>query len=440
MPIKEAVAISKTILRNGFDAYIINANLQDEIIQMTNELALDIACEADFDTLSKLFPHLEEPNEEALIAVMTTESNLKVRFYPITANDCAHPDFTFMRISPHMLKVLEEKDQKLYTMIKGTLFTECCEDVFEDRSTGHIRLKGVASRTLQRDYGLAITALRMAANHDLPIESSTWLAIIRSSHQIADYVPMAVFVKELRMVAAENLWKFIQLLSDSFILHALLPEVAALHAVKQHKNKSDATEVTVFDYTIESMKQYAQDELSADWIGTLAMLFHAIGKLYCAENYQGRWTFYQYHRIGAQVTRGILNRLNFPPDEVDLICSLVRNHIRFHSMLTDKGIRRLLALPDSKRIIEMTRAIIKASASSYTNFNHNLKYLERADTPETMLEPFLNGNEIMEITSLPQGPTVGLIRDALLDAQKAGNVTNMEDAISFVREYTIGEE
>jgi len=105
-------------------------------------------------------------------------------------------------------------------------------------------------------------------------------------------------------------------------------------------------------------------------------------------------------------------------------------------MLTDKGIRRFKALDEYPRLIEMARADIKARDGNYTHFNHNMKYLERAETPEQMLEPLLNGNEIMEFTGLKPGPYVGVIRDALLKAQVTGEVTSMEEAIEYVKTYS----
>jgi len=43
-------------------------------------------------------------------------------------------------------------------------------------------------------------------------------------------------------------------------------------------------------------------------------------------------------------------------------------------------------------------------------------------TPEQMLEPLLNGNDIMRETHLKPGPLVGLIREALLQAQIAAGL------------------
>ncbi len=109
-----------------------------------------------------------------------------------------------------------------------------------------------------------------------------------------------------------------------------------------------------------------------------------MGKLHTAEFFDGRWTFYQHHRVGAKVTRKILSRLHFPPEEIDLICFLVRHHMRFHFMLTDRGIRRFKALDEYPRLIEMARADIKARGGSYKEFNHNMKMLGRT---EDKLEP-----------------------------------------------------
>ena len=73
--------------------------------------------------------------------------------------------------------------------------------------------------------------------------------------------------------------------------------------------------------------------------------------------------------MGAGVTRKILRRLHFTSEDIDLICHLVRHHMMFHFMLTDRGIRRFKALPETERLIAMCRADIEARDGSYTYFN-----------------------------------------------------------------------
>ena len=114
---------------------------------------------------------------------------------------------------------------------------------------------------------------------------------------------------------------------------------------------------------------------------------------------------------------------------------MTRHHKRFGFMLTDKGIRRFKALAEYPRLIEMERAGVKARGGNYTEFNHNMKMMERTDTPEEMLEPLLNGREIMDFTGLHPGPAVGIIRDALLQAQIRGDVISVPDAVEFAIRY-----
>jgi len=54
--LKDAITISKTLLRNGYDAHVINAPLQEHLLENAKQPTVDIACEPDLDTLIKLFP------------------------------------------------------------------------------------------------------------------------------------------------------------------------------------------------------------------------------------------------------------------------------------------------------------------------------------------------------------------------------------------------
>lgn len=304
---------------------------------------------------------------------------------------------------------------------------------FEDLSCGTVSFSGLPESTLKTWYLLGVRAMRFAANYHLPIEPNTWMTIMRNARRIVDYVSISDIMDEWRKVDAENMHHFVRMLFDSQVLHGFLPEVAGLTRVYQPTHDGGGQE-SVFDHTLAAMRHYPE-ELPYDWYGTMALLFHDVGKLYTAEYIEGQWSFAQHPQVGAQLTRKILGRLRFVPEDVDLICHLVRYHTRFNPMLTDKGIRRFKALDEYPRIIEMARANIKARGGSYASFNHNMKIMERADEPAEMLEPLLNGNEIMEFAGLKPGPMVGVIREALMQAQVKGDVTSVPEAVEFVCRY-----
>ncbi|MEF2146576.1 MAG: HD domain-containing protein [Desulfovibrionaceae bacterium] len=438
-PFKDAVGFCKTIMRNGYDAYVINARLQEQTLETdAAKPEIDISTEMDFEELSRLFPNVKPSNEPSVCGIIK-EGDSTYYFYQSQVITDAHPEECVTRLTPRLMKKLEQRGEvplsSVCPYIPSAVETL---DGFADFSEGQVRFLGIPDETLKRDYLLAVRALRFAANFQLPIEPNSWLAIVRGARRVLDYVSMTDIMDEWRKVEAETMWQFVHYLFDSQILHGLIPEVAALSRVKQIKNP-EAGEETVFQHTLDVMRHYPE-ELPYDWFGTLACLFHDVGKLFTAEYFEDQWTFYQHHRVGARITRKIMNRLRFEPEDIDLVCNLIKNHMRPHFMLTDKGIRRFKALDEYPRIMEMVRADIKARGGSYRELNHNLKMLERADIPEETLEPFLNGNEIMQATGLKPGPQVGLIRDTLLKAQISGEVLDYDGAIQFVKDYARREQ
>lgn len=433
--IKTAITLCKAIMRNGYDAYAINAPLQKFLIEKTGKKEVDIACACDLETLIKIFPNAAVYTQDGAMCVLQ-EDDVTLYFYPADVENASHPERGQLRITPRLLRRLQEQGEALKFNMQSPRTGKAEEGFGDFNACGCVKLDGIPALTLSQNYLRAIRALRFAANFDLPIDPQTWMSIIQSANRILDYVPAREIMEEWRQVAAESMWKFVRLLYDAQILHGVMPEVAALACVEQERNDDGVME-NVFDHTIECMRLYPEGKFSMDWFGVLATMFHDIGKLYTAEQLNGRWTFYQHHRVGAGVTRKILRRLHFAPEDIDLVCHLVRHHMIFHFMLTDRGIRRFKALSETPRLIEICRADIKARDGSYTYFNHNQKYLERAETAEIMLEPLLNGNEIMEHTKLPPGPAVGTIREALLQAQIAGQVANVNDAVEFVKKYKV---
>ncbi|MDR3357603.1 MAG: HD domain-containing protein [Desulfovibrio sp.] len=432
--IREAVGLCKTLLRNGYDAYVINAPLQQHLLKKSQRPAVDIACEPDVPLL-KLFPNAYTEPEKRILAKLE-ENGVLFRFYPVEIAGGAHPELSLLRVTPSMAQLMDPQTrlQLRLTGFGSPAPSGDAYDGFKDFKSGFICLAGLPDETLRHNYLLAIRALRFVANYDIPVEPNTWLAIVRASGRVLDYVALTDIMDEWRKVAAESLYRFVRLLYDAHILQGLIPEVAALSCIRQQRNEEGGEE-SVFEHTLACVKHYPEEGFHYDWLGTMAMLFHDVGKLYTGEFFDGQRTFYQHHRVGAKVTRKILRRLHFNTEDIDLLCHLVSNHMRFHFMLTDRGIRRFKSLDEYPRLIAMTRADLRARDGSYTSFNHNMKYLDRAETPEQMLEPLLNGNEIMTETRLAQGPRVGIIRGALLRAQIAGDVTDRQSAIDFVKAY-----
>jgi poly(A) polymerase len=432
-PIKDAASICKTIMRNGFDAYIINLPLQKKVLDISGKQEIDICTDMEFDSLSILFPDIRRAEDPIRKGVLT-QGGITFSFYQGDMGKGSYIDASVTKLTPRLLKIMEDQGGLPLDVACPTIpQPKDVYDGFEDFTSGKIKLIGIPDETLKRDYLLAIRALRFSANYNLPIEENTWLCLLRSARRVADYVRIADIMDEWRKVEAENMHAFVTYLFETMIIHGIIPELLPLSRIYVPTENGEEEE-SIWDHMIATMRHYPE-ELPFDWYGTLACMFLDIGKAFTGESFEGNLLFYQHHQVGAKVTRKILRRLGFEPEDIDLICHLVKHHMRFHFMLNDKGIRRFKGLDEYPRLIELARAEVKASNGTYTEFNHNMKMLERADIDEDMLEPLLNGQKIMELAKIHPGPMVGLIRDALLQAQIAGDVSTVEEAKQFVVDY-----
>ncbi len=438
--LKEAALICKTCFRNGYDAHVVNAPLQQHLFSVNkNYKSVDLACEAGYSVLVKIFPEVQPAPEDSRYTATLEQDGITYRFYPLSTEKSAHPELAQQRLTPTMAECMP-KEERLRLKLTGFGGVSPADmhdpyDGFEPLASGEVKLSGLPDDTLRHNYLLAVRAMRFAANFDLPIEENTKVAIIRSSRRILNYVPASDFLDEWRKVDAEAMYRFVSHMYELHLLQGLIPELSALSCIKERRNKRSNEMQDVLTHTINCVRIYPEGNFHYDWLGTVAMLFHDIGKAYTAEYIDGEWTFYQHHKVGAAVTRKILRRMNFPVEDIDLICHLVRSHMYFYFMMTDRGIRRFKAMDEYPRLIEMAKADMLARDETTTSFNHNMKYLERASIPEQMLEPLMNGNEIMQECKLKPGPMVGVIRNALLKAQVSGDVADIDSAKAFVRQY-----
>lgn len=433
----KATALCRTMQRNGYEAYVINARLTLSVAREDETPVFDIATDMTLDELVRVFPEVKHSNEHLVLGHLL-QDGVDYRFYQADIVDGSHPETTVARVTDRLLKQVADDESLPPNLACPYLPRELDQGdpyaAFAPLDGGNVKLLGLPDDTLRHDYLLAIRALRMSANFDMFVERNTWTAIIRAGRRVLDYVSITEIMDEWRKVQPENMHIFVQRLFDTMILHGLVPELAALSRIREPRNEKEAEKVTILEQSLAMMQAYTE-ELPYDWYGTLACLFHAVGKLYTAEYVEDRWTFYHHTHVGAKVTRKIMRHLRFPSEDIDLVTHLVRHNHRFHMMLTDRGVKRFMALDDYPRLIEMARAEIKSREGSYAAFNSNQKNMERIGSVAGLEEPLLNGREIMDETGMTPGPVIGLIREALLQAQLAGDVSTVQDAVEFVQRY-----
>jgi len=291
--------------------------------------------------------------------------------------------------------------------------------------------------------------------------------------------------------AADNL-----LLLDAFgLLSHLLPEVFALKGVTQSlphhwdvyehtRRVIDALELLgtrwlgfdqsdesaimlpmipdfVWDSIFLNLPQYSdalRAHLGADarWLLLKwTALLHDIGKpLTKTVEDDGRTRFFGHEDLGAQLAGERLRALRFSNDEIERVTGIIGGHMRPHwlaeSPLTRRAMYRFFR--DTKDygvdILLLSMADHLATHGPDTDLH---RWVERLGLISQMFDvyfsrheevvappPLVNGNDIMRELGLPPGKQIGVILEAIREAQASGEVVTKEEALAVARRVLEG--
>ncbi len=221
----------------------------------------------------------------------------------------------------------------------------------------------------------------------------------------------------------------IDVLVQTGVADEVLPEVSRLRmeADEHHRHKD------VYQHSLTVLRQAIALEprygLDGDLTVRLAALLHDIGKPKTRTLLpDGRVAFHLHEVIGAKMTKRRLTALRFPNDVIRDVSQLVELHLRFHGYgegdWTDSAVRRYVrdAGPLLTRLHVLTRADCttrnraKAArlARAYDGLEQRIAELSEQEEL-ARLRPELDGNEIMRVLGVPQGPVVGRAYGYLLE-------------------------
>jgi poly(A) polymerase len=224
-----------------------------------------------------------------------------------------------------------------------------------------------------------------------------------------------------------------------------------MEADEHHRHKDVYQHsLTVLRQAIELEPRYG---LPADLVVRLAALLHDIGKPRTRTLLpDGRVAFHHHEMVGAKMARKRLTALRFPNDVVRDVSRLVELHLRFHGYgegeWTDSAVRRYVrdAGPLLTRLHVLTRADCttrnraKAQrlALAYEGLERRIAELSKAEEL-ARIRPELDGNDIMRILGLPQGPLVGKAYTFLLELRINRGELGRERATQELRDWAAAE-
>lgn len=191
---------------------------------------------------------------------------------------------------------------------------------------------------------------------------------------------------------------------------------------------SDAQGSSVFDHLVSTLEvlQKVPGHFSLSMV--LAGFFHDIGKPRCFVKHEtGKISFPRHDRIGAEITRSILERLKFPRKIIDQVYYLVDNHMFDHRIYQNSSaIRRFLAKHGydiSKQLIALRIADIQSKTTTHsTSLDEVIMFADELDRQYntykhqlTLKDLPINGSDIQKLLQLPPSKLIGVILQELFE-------------------------
>ena len=311
----------------------------------------------------------------------------------------------------------------LAVCLNGPRFGELVDpfDGLADLEDGIIRTPLDPDVTFSDDPLRMLRCIRFATQLNFFIEDETFDALWRNSERIGIISGERIAEELNKIMMTKTPSKGFVDLHRCGLLARILPELTNLDIVETRNGRAHKNN---FYHTLEVLDNVSRqsDNLWLRW----AALLHDIGKPKTKRwSNQAGWTFHNHNFVGAKMVPDIFRRLKLPLDAND-------------EVVTDSAVRRLIN--DAGDDIDDLMTLCEADITSKNevrkkHFLENFRIVRtklhdlREKDYKRLLQPCIDGNEIMEMFNLKPSHEVGELKKALKDAVLDNRVPNEREPL-----------
>jgi poly(A) polymerase len=429
----QAVAICARLRDAGFSAYLAGGCVRDRVLGVPAK-DYDIATDARPEVILSLFEHTVAIGARfGVIMVIVHEIPYEVTTFRA---DAAYVDGR--RPSAVSYGTIEEDVRRRDFTIGGMYYDPIDGKVIDlvgglcDLRAGIIRAIGNPDERFREDHLRLLRAVRFAARLDFSIEPATWTAIQRDALSISRIAAERVGEEIVMIMTEGNAARGLDLLVDSGLAQAIMPEVLELKGCEQPPNYHPEGDVYRHTRLMLSMLPPGCSETLA--FGTL---LHDIAKPRTrAVTPDGKTTYYGHTEQGAEMSADLMRRLRRSRFVQERVAYLVRYHLRLcmSPRMRAATLKKMLAEDGFDELLELARFDALGSSSDL-GFYHFCRKARASMTAEDIRPPRLIGGDDLIAMGFRPGPDFKRILAEVEDLHLDGVLASRDDAIRYVAEH-----
>lgn len=438
--LNKAKEVMKTLLDNGYEAYIVGGYVRDSILGLEPK-DIDLATNAHPDIVELLFDNtIPTGKRYGTITVMIENEPFEVTTYrrDVEYRDGRRPDV--VEFAETLKEDLSRRDFTMNAMamdIDGNI-------VDYHNGKKHLEWKelhsvGDATERFNEDKLRVLRMFRFCAKYNLIPYRRLYYAIQWEDE--VDFEDVTINISNLSMerirdefnkiLVCENPSKTVREMFALGILQQFIPEISLCHRFDQ-RNKNHNKDV--FNHIMTVL-----DNVEPKLELRLAALFHDIGKpetFTVDENGQGH--FYSHHKASSRLCREIMTRLKYSNKEIEYVSELVYWHMSRYENMRTSSAKKFINKVGAEKLEDLFKLQVADISASKPPFNFENVYrwkfkceeVLNSEEPMSIKDLAVNGFDMMDIGL--KGKEVGVLLRHLFEIVLEDPDANTKD--NLIRE------
>lgn len=318
---EKTVAVLSRLEKSGFEAYMVGGCVRDSILgRESNDT--DIATNALPQQVMEVFCGyrvIPTGIKHGTVTVLLEDTPFEITTYRIDGSysDRRRPDS--VEFTDNITGDLSRRDFTINAAamdLRGNII-----DPFggiTDMKAGIICCVGEPAKRFAEDALRILRAVRFASQLGFRIEDGTAAAVRDMCGLLANISAERIRQELDKLLGGKDCARVLLEFSD--VITAVVPEIKPCIGFDQH---SPYHRYTVWEHTAQAVSSAPAEDLTL----RRALFFHDIAKPVCAFfDKNGRGHFKGHDRVGADMTREIMQRLRYDNKTIDCTCALIANH------------------------------------------------------------------------------------------------------------------